>query len=248
MWKVAPTYLALPYSQVMMAALPLPEQTQRGLILGHGGGSLAKWLAEFWPTLELDVVEMDPSVVKAAETYFEYTPPSTHHVYVQDARTFLGTTSAHYDLIWVDVFARHLIPFHLTTQEFYRELESHLTPSGVVAVNLASSDAPPDVRRAQAIVTTMHTVFPEIIAFNVPGPSWLRTASGSVNTIFFVGPGVVKMRDSKSFQKLLNNLVQQNRLPTETLTFFQTYSPVSFDPGMTLTDDFSPLDVLQGQG
>jgi spermidine synthase len=248
MWKVAPTYLALPYSQVMMGALPLPEQTQRGLILGHGGGSLAKWLAEFWPGLELDVVEMDPSVVKAAEAYFDYKPPSTHHVYLQDARTFLGTISAQYDVIWVDVFARHLIPFHLTTQEFYRELQSHLTPSGVVAVNLASSDAPPDVRRAQAIVTTMNTVFPEIEAFNVPGPSWLRTASGSVNTIFFAGPGVIKMRDRKTFQEMLNHLVQQNRLPSETLTFFQTHRPISFEPGITLTDDFSPMDVLQGQG
>ncbi len=248
MWKVAPTYLALPYSQVMMAALPLPEQTHRGLILGHGGGSLAKWLAEFWPRLELDVVEMDPSVVKAAEAYFDYKAPSTHHVYVQDARTFLSTTSEQYDLIWVDVFARHLIPFHLTTQEFYRELESHLTPSGVVAVNLASSGAPPDVRRAQAIVSTMSTSFPEIKAFNVPGPSWLRTASGSVNTIFFAGPGVIKMRDREAFQELLNTLVQQNRLPVETLTFFQAHHPVSFEPGITLTDDFSPMDVLQGQG
>jgi spermidine synthase len=248
MWKVAPTYLVLPYSQVMMAALSLPEQTQRGLILGHGGGSLAKWLAEFWPKLELDVVEMDPSVVNAAEAYFDYKPPSTHHVYVQDARTFLSTTSAQYDLIWIDVFARHLIPFHLTTQEFYRDLQSHLTPWGVIAVNLASSDAPPDIRRAQAIVTTLNSIFPDIEAFNVPGPSWLRTAAGSVNTIFFAGSGVIKMRDKDTFRELLNGLVQQNRLPSETLTFFHRQRPVSFEPGITLTDDFSPMDVLQGQG
>jgi len=248
MWKVAPTSLALPYSQVMMAALPLTDQTKRGLILGHGGGSLAKWLAEYWPGLELDVVEMDPSVVKAAEAYFDYSLPPLHHMYVQDARTFLGTTTAQYDLIWVDVFARHLIPFHLTTQEFYRELQAHLTPGGVVAVNLASSDAAPDVRRAQAIVTTMKTVFSEIEAFSVPGPSWLRTKSGSVNIIFFAGPPIVKMRDRVKFQDSLNGLVQQNRLPPETLEYFQAHRPISFDPGITLTDDFSPMDVLQGQG
>ncbi len=115
-------------------------------------------------------------------------------------------------------------------------------------MNLASSDAPPDIRRAQAIATTMNTVFPEIAAFNVPGPSWLRTASGSVNTIFFAGPGVIKMRDRKTFQEMLNNLVQQNRLPSETLMFFQAHRPISFEPGITLTDDFSPMDVLQGQG
>ena len=248
MWKVAPTYLALPYSQVMMAALPLPDNPKRGLILGHGGGSLAKWLAAYWPNLELDVVEMDPSVVKAAEDYFDYTAPPTHHVSVQDARTFLTSTSVHYDLIWVDVFARHLIPFHLTTQEFYEELRAHLSPAGVIAVNLASSDADLDVRRAEAIVATLKTSFPVVKAFNVAGPSWLNTRSGSVNVIFFAGAPVSKMHDPKQFHQTLINYVEQNRLPKETLTYFQSNAPVVFDPGIILTDDYSPPDLLQGEG
>ena len=81
MEREAPVKLALPYSHVMMGHLPLVDNPKRGLILGHGGGSLAKWLAQYWPDLELDVVEMDPSVVHAAEEYFEYTPPANHHVF-----------------------------------------------------------------------------------------------------------------------------------------------------------------------
>ena len=142
MWKPDPTFLALPYSQVMMGVLPILDKPKRGLILGHGGGSLAKWLAKYWPELELDVVEMDPSVVKAAAQYFDYTPPENHHVVVQDARTFLRNNSTRYDVVWVDVFARHLIPFHVTTQEFFEELREHVSPEGAIAVNLASSDAP----------------------------------------------------------------------------------------------------------
>ncbi|RMH05480.1 MAG: spermine synthase, partial [Nitrospirae bacterium] len=133
MWSGNPVHLALPYSQMMMAALGLTPQPQYGLILGHGGGSLAKWLARYWPELELDVVEMDPSVVKAATRFFAYRPPPNHHIYEQDARVFLQTTGQRYDIIWVDVFARHLIPFHLTTREFFAELRNHLTPHGVVA-------------------------------------------------------------------------------------------------------------------
>ena len=38
------------------------------------GGSLAKWLAQSWPEMELDVVEFDPVVVRMAEQYFEYRP------------------------------------------------------------------------------------------------------------------------------------------------------------------------------
>ena len=65
-----------------------------------------------------------------------------------------------YDVIWVDAFARHLIPFHLTTKEFYAELRSRLKPNGVVAVNLASSGEGGDLLRASAVVETMKTSFP----------------------------------------------------------------------------------------
>ena len=247
MYRVAPTYLALPYSQVMMGHLPLVDQPKRGLILGHGGGSLAKWLAQAWPDLELDVVEMDPSVVMAAEKFFEYQPPPNHHVFVQDARTFLNSTPIQYDIIWVDVFARHLIPFHVVTQEFFAELRAHLTTDGVVAVNLASSDVPTDVRRAEAVLTTMKTSFPNVETYSVAGPTWLTTSSGSVNLIFFAGSPVARMRDD-SFENSLASFVSEKQLPPETLTFFQSAPPIYLKPGITLTDDYSPMDVLQGQG
>jgi predicted membrane-bound spermidine synthase len=52
MWKTEPITLFLPYSQLMVASLALVPEARRGLILGHGGGSLAKWLADRWPDLE----------------------------------------------------------------------------------------------------------------------------------------------------------------------------------------------------
>ena len=114
--------LFLPYSQLMVSSLAFVPNPKRALILGHGGGSFAKWLARYWPELEVDVVEFDPVVVRMAEEYFSYRAPPQHHVYVRDARAFLNQTEATYDLIWVDAFARHLVPFHLTTEEFFSEL------------------------------------------------------------------------------------------------------------------------------
>ncbi len=247
MYKAAPTSLALPYSQVMMGALALVENPQRGLILGHGGGSLAKWLGENWPDLELDVIEMDPSVVQAAERYFGYKPPSNHHVYVQDARTFLRNNPTKYDLVWVDVFARHLIPFHVTTQEFFEELREHVNPEGAVAINMASSDAPTNIRRAQAVRTTMQLSFPEVVTYGVPGPKWLNTKKGSVNLIFFGGKPVPTMRDPH-FLDVMARQINRNQFPPEGFAFFISQDPVALAPGDILTDDFSPLDLLQGEG
>ena len=247
MWKVEPTFLALPYSQVMMGVLPLVNSPKRGLILGQGGGSLAKWLAQKWPELELDVVEMDPVVVEAAERYFDYVPPGNHHVFVEDARTFLRNSPHQYDVVWVDVFARHLIPFHVTTQEFFEELRRHVTPNGAVAVNLASSDAPANVRRAEAIRTTMGLVFPNIETYGVAGPEWLKTKKGSVNLIFFGSQFGLDMQ-SQGYIDTLVRTMNQDKFPPEGLVFFQSHQPLILQAGTILTDDFSPLDLLQGEG
>ncbi len=246
MWKAEPTFLALPYSQVMMGVLPILDQPTRGLILGHGGGSLAKWLAEHWPELELDVVEMDPSVVQAAEQYFDYIPPPNHHVVVQDARMFLRTNPAQYDVVWVDVFARHLIPFHVTTQEFFEELRSHVTRDGAIAVNLASSNAPANIRRAEAIMATMGLTFENIVTYGVAGPEWLKTKQGSINLIFFAGEPA-KLIPTPQFLNLATRSMNHSKFPPEGLEYFLSHTPVSLELGQILTDDFSPLDLLQGE-
>jgi spermidine synthase len=249
MWKVSPVQLALPYSQMMMAALGLHDSTpKRGLILGHGGGSLAKWLAHYWPSLEMDVVEMDPSVVAVAAELFAYKAPADHHVYVEDARTFLRAASVKYDVIWVDVFARHLIPFHLTTQEFFAELQMHLNPGGVVAVNLASSDAEMDQKRAEAVVTTLKTAFPHVERFSIPGPAWLRTSKGSANLIFFAKLGELQDMRSSDFSDRALQLVKESKMPTEVMGFLKMPPLPTWPTGVVFTDDFSPLDILQGSG
>jgi spermidine synthase len=152
-----------------------------------------------------------------------------------------------YDVVWVDVFARHLIPFHVTTQEFFEELRMHVSPEGAVAVNLASSDAPANVRRAQAVLTTMQLVFPKVVTYGVAGPEWLKTKKGSVNLIFFGGKPVQTMQDSQ-FLDLLTRQMNRDRFPPEGLGFFMSQEPVVLAPGDILTDDFSPLDLLQGEG
>lgn len=247
MWNADPVALYLPYSQLMMAALALPPEPKRGLILGHGGGSLAKWLARYWPELELDTVEVDPSVVRAAEQYFSYAPTRGHHVHVKDARMFLRGTTATYDVIWLDVFARHLIPFHLTTQEFFRELRARLHPDGVLAVNLASSGEGPDRLRAQAVVATMNTVFPVIASYGVKGPWKTLNQSKAENLIFFAGAPVGKTTPA-NFRERVGALLAQGRLPIELHELLATRIEQDWPAGIVLTDDYAPYDLLIGRG
>jgi spermidine synthase len=246
MWKADPVTLFLPYSQLMVASLAWVPDAKRGLILGHGGGSLAKWLAHRWPQLELDVVEFDPTVVRMAETYFSYQAPPQHHVYVKDARAFLQATDRAYDLIWVDVFARHMVPFHLTTVEFFAELRAHLTPLGIVAVNLASLGEGGDLLRANAVVQTMKRSFPQIESYAVKGP-WKSVQTRAENLIFFAGTPL----ERQEFAELVNKVgafVQQDRLPREALTLLNTHRTKPWSSGVELTDDYAPFDLLMGSG
>lgn len=246
MWKADPVTLFLPYSQLMVSSLAMVSEPQRGLILGHGGGSLAKWLAVYWPELELDVVEFDPVVVRMAEEYFSYDAPPRHHVHVRDARAFLNSSHQAYDLIWVDAFARHMIPFHLTTVEFFSELRAHLMPNGVLAVNLASSGEGGDLLRANAVVQTMRQSFPAIETFAVKGP-WKSQQTKSENLIFFAGLPISEQPMSDLIGRVAS-LAEQQRLPVEAIALMNTRRTQSWEPGVVLTDDYAPYDLLIGSG
>lgn len=245
MWRVDPHELFLPYSQLMLAALAVAREPKQGLILGHGGGSLAKWLGKYWPDLQLDTVEVDPAVARAAESHFAYRPPPNHRVIVQDARVFLRNVSRHYDVIWVDVFARHLIPFHLTTKEFFEHVRDHLAPEGVVAVNLAASGDVSDRRRSEAVVATLKTVFPLVEAYAVKSP-FKNSSPGAANLLFFAGNPVPRMTDPQ-FMSRVAGLIEQRKLPVEVVSLLQNRVAQPWQPGLILTDDYAPFDLLMGR-
>lgn len=245
MWKVDPTTLFLPYSQMMVSSLALVSEPKRGLILGHGGGSLAKWLARHWPDLEVDVVEFDPVVVRMAEEYFEYRPPANHHVFVKDGRAFLNATDHTYDVMWIDAFARDMIPFHLTTAEFYSLVRRHLNPEGIVAVNLASSGKEGDLARAAAVVHTMRQAFPTLTTFAVEGP-WKTGMTPAKNLIFFGGRPIEHESESSLVEKV-TDLAMHQRLPMETIALLSTRRTEPWPSGVVLSDDFAPYDLLLGR-
>ncbi len=245
MWKTDPVTLFLPYSQLMVASLALASEPKRGLILGHGGGSLAKWLAQYWPMLELDVVEFDPTVVRMAEEYFDYHPPANHHVAVRDGRAFLNGTDRTYDVIWIDAFARHMIPFHLTTVEFFTAVRAHLNPDGVVAVNLASSGEGGDTARAAAVVQTMKRAFPVLETFAVKGP-WKSGQTKAENLIFF-GGNPIEAGSPDRIDAKIAEMAMNRQLPIEAIALLNSRRADPWPAGFELSDDFAPYDLLIGR-
>ncbi|MBX6316863.1 spermidine synthase [Pigmentiphaga sp.] len=139
-----PHELLFDYTRMMMGALYLRPDPQRILIIGLGGGSLPTALASAVPQARIDVVEIDPAVVRVAHQFFGFREGPNMRVHVADGREFVqaaGRSGDRYDLVMLDAFDETYIPRHLSTVEFMREVRAILVPGGVLASNTFASSA-----------------------------------------------------------------------------------------------------------
>ena len=172
----APNELALAYTRFYALGPAHNPTASRVLMLGGGGYSVPRWLLTNQSgldpaTLTLDVVEIDPGMTKVAKDHFGIPDDPRLTVHHQDARAFLNSNTATYDLIFVDVFGSYYsVPFHMGTEEAMGELRRALAPGGVVVMNVISAL---DGERGQilhAILGAMQKAFPETHVFAVRDP------------------------------------------------------------------------------
>jgi spermidine synthase len=168
-----PARLDLKYSQTMIAALALHPDPRDVLLVGLGGASIPKFLQKYYPELELDIVELDPDVVRVCQDYFEFRGNAKTRVFVMDGRMYLKRAEKQYDLILLDAYAADHVPFHLTTVEFIQLVKSHLKPGGVAASNLWEKAIN---RFYLAELKTFQATFPQV---------YLLPAARSGNLIIF---------------------------------------------------------------
>src|SRR5262245_4382230 len=69
-----PDRMVMRYPQMMLGALYVNPAPQSVLIVGLGGGTLPRALRQVLPNVRIDVVEIDPAVVRVANRYFDFKP------------------------------------------------------------------------------------------------------------------------------------------------------------------------------
>jgi spermidine synthase len=138
-----PDYLVFPYTRMMLGSLLVKPDPKRVLVIGLGGGTLPMVLRDLFPTLVIDVVEIDPAVTRVAEKFFGFKRDTNLSVHEEDGRVFVKKAiraGTKYDIVMLDAFEDEYIPEHLSTREFLLEVKSIMTPDGVVAANTFSSN------------------------------------------------------------------------------------------------------------
>jgi spermidine synthase len=120
--------------------LVLPFAAQRRpprsvAILGDAAGTTARAYGHFFPQARVDGVEIDPALTDVGRRLFDLRGPNLH-LHTADARPFLRRATRRWDLIVVDAYRQPYIPFYLATREFFALVRRHLTPDGMVVVNV----------------------------------------------------------------------------------------------------------------
>ena len=108
-------------------------------------------------------------VVDVSRDYFHLAADQRLKIYVEDGRRFVRRAAGRYDLVILDAFTiGGQIPFHLTTQEFMREIRDVLEPDGVFLANITSALEGPKSLILRSEYKTVASVFPGVYLFPRP--------------------------------------------------------------------------------
>ena len=131
-----PYALALDYTRCMMAFLLFHPEPRKALMIGLGGGSLAKFFFKKLKSTKVKVVEVDERIVHAAREHFAL--PKEIQVEIGDGAEALTPECC--DVLVVDAFEDELHVPRLASAEFYDGAFLALEEPGALVVNFMNDD------------------------------------------------------------------------------------------------------------
>ena len=238
-----PTTLRLIYSRYTSLGFTFRPDAKRILIIGLGGGSIPKKLQKEFPSLEIDVVEIDPEVIQIAKNHFNVRESNRLHLHAQDGRLFLTRTANQYDIILLDAYYADAMPFHLATREFFELAQRKLTPNGIVVANLISAITGPSGKIARAFVKTERRVFPQTYVFAAR-----RAENVSTDTIQNIIVVATKDKQRLEIKEIVKRSIALNKGlfpdPIQDIGVAYYDGPLPDQDVPVLTDDYAPTDNL----
>ena len=238
-----PTALRLVYSRYTSLGFAFRPDAKRMLIIGLGGGSIPKKLQKEFPSLEIDVAEIDPEVVQIAKSHFNVRENKNLRIYTQDGRLFLTRAQNQYDIILLDAYYADAMPFHLATREFFELAQRKLSPNGIVVANLISAVTGRSGRIARAFVKTERLIFPQTYLFAAR-----RAENVSIDTIQNVIIVATKDKQRLDVKEIVKraNAIDKGLFPNPIQDIGVSYydGPLNDQDVPVLTDDYAPTDNL----
>lgn len=132
-----PHALHLAYTRRMMAGLLFMPRPKHIVIVGLGGGSLAKFCHRQLARTRITALEVSPEVIALRDQFC--LPPDDARLTVQciDAVEYFACTEDRADLVLLDGYDDNGITPGFCDERFYTALRARLRPGGVLVANLA---------------------------------------------------------------------------------------------------------------
>jgi spermidine synthase len=136
-----PGELELAYTRAMMAFLLFAPEPRDLVMIGLGGGSIARFVHERMPGTRMTVVEINPKVVAAARAFFGLPEQDERlAVVVADGADHVSRRAGACDVLLLDAFEDGRSVPSLATQAFYDACFEALRPEGVLVVNFIADE------------------------------------------------------------------------------------------------------------
>jgi spermidine synthase len=137
----APEALALHYTQAMMGFLLLHAAPREILMIGLGGGSIARFVHHRLDTMRITTVEINPQVVAAARAHFGLPQEDERHkIVVDDGADYVPAHPMSCDVLIVDAFEDGESAAGLCTRGFYDSAYAALLDDGVMVQNFMADE------------------------------------------------------------------------------------------------------------
>ncbi len=182
-----PNVLVARYTRKMMAFLLFIPTPRHVLMIGLGGGSMAKFCYRHLPRTRISVVEVNPDVIALRKEFAIPDDDQRLEIVNEDGAAFLAKGRVRPDIILVDAFDAMGIAPSLLSSNFYRRASQCMTPDGVLVMNLAGEKT-----RYAAHIEALRSAFAESIR--------LVPVDGDDNVLAFAcrGKQVVELPDALS--------------------------------------------------
>jgi spermidine synthase len=137
----APNELELSYTRTMMAFLLFAPVPKHILMIGLGGGSLAKFLYHRLPQSKLKVIEVSAEVIGVARKFF-LLPPDDDRLRVElgDGAHYVGVCREPIDVLLIDAYDGRSLAAAFKADAFYSLARAALGHTGVLVMNLWAND------------------------------------------------------------------------------------------------------------
>ena len=198
----------------------------RVLCIGMGVGIVPMQFAA--EGVAVDVVEINPAVVRVATNYFNC-DPGRFHLALGDGRQFLNRAiPQRYDAVILDAFLGDSSPSHLMSREAFAAIKKTLSEEGTLVINCFASVEDGDDRFGACLDKTLRAVFPSVrIHQSYAGGNVFFVASSRPDLAFVHSIAIDDIPEAvrDSVRAAFNGLIEMN-----------------MRHGILLTDDFNPLD------